>query len=178
MHVVARFNHWPAVTKLLVQNGADVKLTNANGQTPREVAEKVVADLKKSLPKEPAPGGEKAGDLLSGVSLFTKGLMSEDSGEKKSILQMMGANLERVAAEENRKKLVGAEKVLAILIDAENGNVDFSDIDALCEASSAKYAEEKRKEEEQRKAAVSHLEGAMGQLIGQFKKLSEGEGKE
>jgi hypothetical protein len=174
LHVIARFNQWLAVTKLLVSRGADAKLANHAGKTPREFAEARLAELGASLAKHPAPPGGAAGTLQAAASLFAKGLTSDDGDQKKQMLSQLLGNAMKAQSAQHQQDVERLRAVIAFLADAERGQAVVSDIDAVAAASSQRHQEAKRQERAEKEAALAHLTKAREGLLAGLGDLMKG----
>ncbi|HEX4795671.1 MAG TPA: hypothetical protein VH370_17915 [Humisphaera sp.] len=161
LHVLV-WKHQPlAVIKLLVSHGADAKLPNHAGRTPRQHAEARLQYVSGSLAKLPpaarAPAAAGTDPVLDQTSSFVRMITSDKAPEKKQVLSGMFANLQKISAQESSSEVERLEAAITFLAAAERGEADVSDIDQLAEASWQAHLKEQKEREVQKSAALGML---------------------
>ena len=142
LHVVARYQNWPAVLKLLVSRGADPKLTDAAGRTPLEAAQSRLGYLNESRAKLAGPG----------PGTF-EGAMGNLVGKKSGAGAALVAGMVGQLVAEANDEVAGLKATIAFLAAAERGEADTSGIDELAEASWEKWIADHERWKASRKAA-------------------------
>lgn len=172
LHSLVLSDQWLAVAKLLVQHGADLHATNHAGQTARELADAQIADLQKKLSDRPASDSGAPLGEASLAALFTQGLMGGEN-KQQSAMKKLAAGMMSAQSDEYRKRLAKLEPLAAFLRQAEAGSPDFSDIDAIADATTHDYDEEHKKRKKEVDKATAVLGGAMDQLTAQLRDIQK-----
>jgi hypothetical protein len=173
LHVLTRFGQHLAAIKFLVSRGADVGLTNRRGDTPRQLAEKGIAELEGLIAKNaPKVTGELPG-AASIAKIFAEAMLDE---RNETNVENVFAELTSYAAHgsivESRSELERLQQIAAFLAKAEKGKTDVSDIAALSKSDAAVRRRTKAKAKREEAVAGRTLEAAQAELMNRLGKLT------